>query len=582
MDAITEKDVCSYTIYAAHPSAATAQKIMTRAYTIAEPWIKDYIWQDQSFSLVQQQDFSVKGATRFGDCVEDEWFIVWILRTLSEQMTDIYVQVTDSDGEFLLIESAMHLPRWLDPEVAHNRAWILEGQFVIIKPIETEIASRALSHLCLSEALGCLSAGQRLLRDERIQSDAFSRIVAYPEQSGKEMHHVMCQLPRSTATVLHAHPAMIAPACVALCQQDPSQPIESVSLSTFTSHDLVEMRVNFTRTLYAQITGHRFRPPDTYQLPGARATNFKMAELGCKVSCALELLTRQAQFAETIAQVLRSDLITDATLASLPTTIDSDDYLDVNFEEIEQNLAGSTKASGPGAESNPETVQKMISQIQKFMTAESGFEGAEFSDEDDESDSQEELDQEEDMEDGDDDDDNDLMNDDGFMDFLRSSMNARPDMRSQKAAEAPDESDGSTDGEIEDYMAEMDAELAYTAVGRERSSALDKGKQRETRDTTPRDHTSNDNNAIDDDNKSNDGDEDEDLMINYELAKNLMESIKLQSAGEGSGPAANLLGRMGVFLPRDDDQEEDGDASREKTQTRKKENVEVVDQDELD
>lgn len=61
------------------------------------------------------------GVTNYGDSVEDEWLIVFILRELSRQFPNIWVKVVDTDGEFLLIEAANALPRWLNPEIADNR-----------------------------------------------------------------------------------------------------------------------------------------------------------------------------------------------------------------------------------------------------------------------------------------------------------------------------------------------------------------------------------------------------------------------------------------------------------------------------
>ncbi|VDQ07110.1 unnamed protein product [Trichobilharzia regenti] len=45
---------------------------------------------------------SLFGFVDCGECIEDEW-------------------VSDEDGEFLLIECANHLPKWLNPENAENR-----------------------------------------------------------------------------------------------------------------------------------------------------------------------------------------------------------------------------------------------------------------------------------------------------------------------------------------------------------------------------------------------------------------------------------------------------------------------------
>lgn len=46
---------------------------------------------------------------------------MYLLRELSRKHKDIWVKVTDGDGQFLLIEAAGALPSWLEPEVADNR-----------------------------------------------------------------------------------------------------------------------------------------------------------------------------------------------------------------------------------------------------------------------------------------------------------------------------------------------------------------------------------------------------------------------------------------------------------------------------
>lgn len=63
----------------------------------------------------------LRGRTNFGDSIVDEWTVVYILRKLSFASHDIWIRVYDNDGEFLLIEAANALPKWLNPEVAENR-----------------------------------------------------------------------------------------------------------------------------------------------------------------------------------------------------------------------------------------------------------------------------------------------------------------------------------------------------------------------------------------------------------------------------------------------------------------------------
>jgi hypothetical protein len=61
------------------------------------------------------------GLTNYGDSVDDEWLIVYLLRELSKRFESLWIKVVDTDGEFLLIEAANALPRWLNPEIASNR-----------------------------------------------------------------------------------------------------------------------------------------------------------------------------------------------------------------------------------------------------------------------------------------------------------------------------------------------------------------------------------------------------------------------------------------------------------------------------
>lgn len=61
------------------------------------------------------------GCTEFGDNVEDEWFIVYLLQQITKTFPELAAKVEDNDGEFLLIEAADYLPKWLNPESSENR-----------------------------------------------------------------------------------------------------------------------------------------------------------------------------------------------------------------------------------------------------------------------------------------------------------------------------------------------------------------------------------------------------------------------------------------------------------------------------
>ena len=155
----SEPDCARYQIFGTLPSDAVARSSResaadpddaasiaealeaTRAACMShlEPHVEGYIWQKDPFQLEVVAatppgtsrggaPAHLAGVTRFGDNVEDEWFIVWMLRELTRAFPALAARVWDDDGEFLLIETAFHLPRWLKPETAANRVWLCGGE----------------------------------------------------------------------------------------------------------------------------------------------------------------------------------------------------------------------------------------------------------------------------------------------------------------------------------------------------------------------------------------------------------------------------------------------------------------------
>lgn len=43
-------------------------------------------------------------------------------------------RVFDNDGEFLLIESAFALPKWVQPETAEGRVFVYNGEAHVVPP----------------------------------------------------------------------------------------------------------------------------------------------------------------------------------------------------------------------------------------------------------------------------------------------------------------------------------------------------------------------------------------------------------------------------------------------------------------
>jgi len=131
-----EGDTLQYAVYPIYPDV-NLKNVMDYALDLMSTWTDNYIWNLDSFTL--NLDPSVPrlyGSMDLGEdstASPDEWIVVGVLWQVSKRFHDIVIRwclpicfllissVQDTDGEFLLIESAMHIPDWLKPETAENR-----------------------------------------------------------------------------------------------------------------------------------------------------------------------------------------------------------------------------------------------------------------------------------------------------------------------------------------------------------------------------------------------------------------------------------------------------------------------------
>ncbi|KAF3906629.1 hypothetical protein ABW20_dc0109232 [Dactylellina cionopaga] len=345
-------------------------------------------------------------------------------------------------------------------------------------------------------------------------------------------------------------------------------------MPTFPPRDPVDMSVRFTKITFAQLKQQVFRPPKPFILPGKESPQFPASELGMKLTCGLELLVSgnkqktEGRLASETKAILDSlgtpSLPLDEDIKSWNHQVDSEDWLNVDYEEFESNLTGTTSSSnnnrtrGPSSE-NPafsdkeqqDKLKKMVENFEKFMNDDSaGFEGVGFSS------------SHHDPHGFNSDDDDDISDDEGDISTDEEDIDASFDerefskmMREMMGLPAesnphtpPNEEEEISDDDedemsIRQTMAKMEQELvAAGALDPDRPGAsIDESRGRKlTKHNLPRKPT----------------DHDADAEFQYELAKNMLESLKSQ--GGDAGPAANMLRSMGIVMPRDDGDDEAG------------------------
>ncbi|KAI7898786.1 SGT1 protein-domain-containing protein [Cokeromyces recurvatus] len=270
-----------------------------------QPIVKDYLWQKDKFhlSIVYDQNHDppypfLFGASRFGDCINDEWLIVYLLKSISQRIPDSIISLLDNDGDVLLIEAALALPPWLDPSNSQNRVYLYDGNIHII-PLPTspaDIGQQALSSgsLLRERAIKYIRDHcERTLAPSAIQQSIDDRLLGYPSCiQDDEIHCARCIMPNLAVFVLLTEPQLITLAIEAFYLRDPLSMKACASMKIFNPlKGTTETVIKFTKTTYAQTVHQKFYAPKPFRLPSVNERKkFKYAELGMKVACGLEML----------------------------------------------------------------------------------------------------------------------------------------------------------------------------------------------------------------------------------------------------------------------------------------------------
>jgi hypothetical protein len=405
---------------------------------------------------------------------------------------------------------------------------------------------------------------------------------------------------------LHNLPASVAPAVEAFYLRDPVslKPLQAASNDLqFLPEDLVTISVKFTKVLFAQLKAQQFPAPaiwkstfTTVEKASQPETRLAQLETGMKLTSGFEMLITDQKNKDnrSVREILillddlegGETLPNDGEIAKWPNAAREDDekWLDINFEDFENELQGKRgknkdeASAGPrvfGPEPPPgfgdaktrDDLRKMVERFEAFLNDdEAGAEGAEEVDEMDiDDDDDDELEDSEDEEE----DKEVSFDEEEFARMMREMMGlptgdlegihegnakSRNNNEGKKIIEVvdddgSDESDLSEDDDEESavrkVMAKMEAELneagALDLNPTPRKLAALKGKQSAEAGTQDGEYESD-----------KEGSDDE-VDIDFNLAKNLLESFKSQ--GGLAGPGGNMLGMMGLQLPRDADDE---------------------------
>ncbi|KAF9474292.1 SGT1-domain-containing protein [Pholiota conissans] len=285
--------------------------------------LQNFIWHRDAFELKVALNpdngkvWILEGRMRVGDCIDDEWLAVWILKEISSRW-DVVISVYDSDGEFLLIEAAEVLPSWVKPTNSENRVWIYNSHLHLI-PLshvspshrkryprkipgaadsdeEDNIVAEDESFIAAEDAVYLVrDTSTDTLAPPSIEKIVWNRISGYPNATMSHVHNTKAYIPVDIAKALAINPSLVQRAVETFYTRDAIQLRAAHRMNRFPPNTSLLTSVRMTRIAYAQLLGQKFFPPKIFgnwkESEGSR--EWKQRTLGMKIAVGFEMLYQE-------------------------------------------------------------------------------------------------------------------------------------------------------------------------------------------------------------------------------------------------------------------------------------------------
>merc|ERR1719414_2258180 len=237
--------------------------------------------------------------TQYGDNVLDEWFVVSLVKHVTEEVPSLVARVTDNDGEILLIEAAPVLPAWAgEPSVAEGRAFLHRGKLHLIPVCSSPATISPLPCVTPSPATGASVVGgypRLTLASDKVQEAIQTRLTPLPHNTESNHHRVNVSLPRALAAMLSKYPGLLGRLVRAVMERDTIDSKACRHMTRVNQEGSVLCRVTFSKCLYAMLSGVQVRP---YKESGWTVGEDKAEQLGFKLATGLEILLSRSRGGE--------------------------------------------------------------------------------------------------------------------------------------------------------------------------------------------------------------------------------------------------------------------------------------------
>ncbi|KIM67044.1 hypothetical protein SCLCIDRAFT_1210513 [Scleroderma citrinum Foug A] len=327
------EDTLHYTVYppAALQDKVSAASLVARIDSFVSNLLPNFLWHRDSLQLKVVPDtnagrgenkYILEGYMRIGDCVDDEWCAVWLLRDVSSSW-DVVISVNDSDGEFLLIEAADFLPKWVNPSNAVNRVWIYGSRLHLIPLSHVSAPNKKRhrprmaavmdeddesptddSYVTVDDALSLVrDTTIDTLAPKEVEDATWKRVSNYPDAARLHVHSTKAYLPIDIARALSVDPSLVQKPVETFYTRDAMQLRAAHRMTRFPPRPNVLRNIRMTRTAYAQLMCQKFYPPKIFGSFEERENTdaWRWRDIGMKLACGFEMLFQESKNRATIA-----------------------------------------------------------------------------------------------------------------------------------------------------------------------------------------------------------------------------------------------------------------------------------------
>ena len=276
---VEEGTMVYHVLFAPGSSRRRIESVALDAHDRVNIAYRGYVWQQGRFKLqVVENDNGVhlRGSTRIGDSVHDEWFITWLLAEITRVEADAVVHVVDGDGDFLAIEAARDLPAWMAPETTSRRIYIHRTTVHIIPPIlspprkntSVPLHNGRVNSLAALQDVPNVHIGAAHVRTYEVETRADSsfqrhidaRLLIFPAAAATSQHVARVLMPISAALLLTARPRSVSAAAAAFLARDAEEARVAARMRALPPSPLVAMSIPMTRLSFARLLATRYEP----------------------------------------------------------------------------------------------------------------------------------------------------------------------------------------------------------------------------------------------------------------------------------------------------------------------------------